>query len=496
LKFELAQSASARLILNAIAWLGYGWAVFNCVYVYLFTGGTRTHRVESAILIFAGALVASIAVRPAERIARASWTGLHTMLLFALAGALWLSVLGRLVTLPFLSDDYVFLDRYATWTQAFSSPYFFRPVFAWIFWLVRTIGGGSVVPFRIIGLLLHAASAACVWRLARRVLDSSAAAAIAAAIFLINPLQFEASVWISGLQEELWTFFALLAAVVYTSRAELTVNRLAATAAFAALALLSKETAVSVVLILLLLDIVVRSKWNRLRYVAYGVFLLEIGAYVWGRRHFAVAIDQQLVAAPTRYFVKQFMTTPYRVFTFPWNAAVTNVPGAIACGIALVALTAIFRASRRSPRPLLLGPGLILASTLPLAGYFYVGPDLIGARYVYFAAAGWAILVAECATLCWRARLAQWISAAAIVLALSVALRINAEPWFTAGEFVKSLDAGLDAGRSPSEVAREWHDRHGATDVVNADGVPRTYRGVYIFTNGYSEFLRLRSRGQ
>ena len=70
----------------------------------------------------------------------------------------------------------------------------------------------------------------------------------------------------------------------------------------------------------------------------------------------------------------------------------------------------------------------------------------------------------------------------------------TAEPWFAAGEFVNNLDAGLDTGRSPSEIVREWRDRHGATEALNSDGIPKTYCGVYIFTNGYSEYLRLRSR--
>ncbi len=479
---------------RGIVWLAYGWAVGNCGYVYLFRGGSRAYRVESAALIFVAVLLPSLAMPPGSVSGPRSWNRLHAMLLLGLAAALWLSVLGRAIALPFLNDDYVFLDRYRTAGQAFSSPYFFRPVFAWTFWVAHRVGGGSVIPFHILGLFLHAASSACVYRLARRSLDSGTAAAIAAAIFLMNPLQLEVSLWPSGLQDGLWTFFVLAATVVYTWGAEITVARLAATALLAALALLSKETAVSFVLILLLADLSVSSSWTRMRYVAYGIFLLELVAYLWTRSHFAIAVDQQLAAvAPTRYFLKQFVTTPYRVFMFPWNAAATNVPGPIACVIATALLTAAFRACQPPVRPLLLGPGLILASTLPLAGYFYVGADLTAARYVYFAAAGWSLLVAECVTRLWRARLAQWSCAAVIVVALFLALRVNVRPWRSAGEFVHDLDAGLDAGRTTSEIVREWHARNGMSGALNSDDIPKSYRGVHIFTNGYSEYVRLRS---
>jgi hypothetical protein len=485
--------SSVCRVWRALVGIAYLWAVGNCVYVYLFLGGNRTYRVEAAALIFIGIVLPSfVLVAPAPR--RGSWSRAQAMLLIGIAAALWLVALAPQSTSPLLNDDYVFLDRYRTAADAFNSPYFFRPLFASVFWLVRTIGHDSAGPFHVLSLCVHAASAGCVYFLARRILDSSTGAAIAAALFLINPLQLEVSLWASGLQDGLWTLCILAAALVYTGRPAASARRIALTALLAACGLLAKETAVCFVLVLPLFDVVVGSnRGARRRLATYGLFAAELGAYLWLRSHFAVSVDHQLAAAPTRYFVKQFLTTPYRVFVFPWNAAAVDVPLMVQCAIAVAVLTSCVLAFRRPALRLLVGPALIAASTLPLAGYFFVGPDLTAARYVYFGAVGWSLIVAETLNRCIRNPTIRLGTAATLVAALFLALWVNLRPWRAAADLVRGLDDAVKAGRSPADVVRQWQATHHSAVALNSEGMPDSYQGVYIFANGYPEYLRLRS---
>src|SRR5205823_551955 len=96
------------------------------------------------------------------------------------------------------------------------------------------------------------------------------------------------------------------------------------------------------------------------------------------------------------YFIKQLVAMPYEVFIHPWNRVAVQVGAALLCLSALAAVAgtgaAVFRgASGRT----LFGPVVMLSSILPVYTFFYVGPDLAGSRYLYFAAAGWACLVAD-----------------------------------------------------------------------------------------------------
>ena len=472
-------------------WAAYAWALVNCLYVYLVAGGGRVYRVETAAIIYVAVLLPLVLRARAPDARDSSGSSDHVHFLLIGAVGLWLLTLAPLVAFPFLSDDYVFLERYRTAPSLLHSEEFFRPLFGRLFWFVRKVGGSSPTPFHVIALCLHAASTVAVYALGERVLRSSAKAAVAAAVFLLNPLQLEATVWISGLQDGLWTFFLLAAAVVYSGRPTVTASRLALTVTLIAAALLSKETAVCFVLVLPLIDLAVgRSIRERSVSIAYVVFAAELVGYLALRSHGATSFDQQFMPAPTRYVLKQFVTTPYRVFLFPWNAAAVQVPLWMTCAIAMVALTALLRASSRPAVPLLLGPLLVLASTLPLAGYFYVGADLMSARYLYFGAVGWSLFVAEVIARVAPRRKVQLTIACVLLLGSFVALRLNLRPWRTVADLIETADAARLRHIPVRDAIASWQKLHGVELQVNDEGVPLSYKGVYIFTNGYAEFVR------
>jgi hypothetical protein len=64
---------------------------------------------------------------------------------------------------------------------------------------------------------------------------------IVSLIFLVSPFQAEAVLWISGLQERLWVFSLLLAALFYTRTKESGKTEIILVSLFTIIALLSNE---------------------------------------------------------------------------------------------------------------------------------------------------------------------------------------------------------------------------------------------------------------
>src|SRR6516225_6488033 len=168
----------------ALAWLALVWAVGNSVYVYLVLGGERTFRVESAAFILVGVLLPRIFWRPSVGQLEPVLTATDNSLLMLLALSLWLLTLGPFLTLPFLSDDYVFLASYKRLSDVLSVGHFFRPAFGLVFLLMAQVGNGSPVPFHVLALIIHGVSASCDYVLSRRLFRRTDAATFCFAIFL------------------------------------------------------------------------------------------------------------------------------------------------------------------------------------------------------------------------------------------------------------------------------------------------------------------------
>jgi hypothetical protein len=429
------------------AWIAFLWAVANSVYVYLILGATRTFRVEAASYAFVAVLLPLIFWSPsgadvpghAQRRAALTESDCRGFMLLALG--LWLLVVAPCVALPFLGDDYVFLARYRHLPDVLRFGQFFRPAFAFVFFLLDRVGNGSTVPFHVAGFLLHAASAWCVYVLAGRLLGRTDLAAFCFAIFLMNPLQMETVLWASGLQELLWTFFVLAGLVACTREQILSWRSLVVTVALLACALLAKETALAAVLLVPAADWAFfrmkRGTWLALSYTAVALVLM---GYLIVRVQFVAPIEPAFFVTPSRYFIQKFIATPYASFVQPWNLTATHIPSIILCGAAVLAFTVLFVAVVRGTGTMVLaGPAVIVMSTLPVYSYFFVGADLRAARYLYFAAIGWALLVTQLLTTLLVRRRQIVAAFTALTVALFLSLRMNVMPWRTAGDIAADV---------------------------------------------------------
>ena len=137
---------------------------------------------------------------------------------------------------------------------------------------------------------------------------------------------------------------------------------------------------------------------------------------------------------------------------------------------------------------LLIGPTLIVLSSIPLFGYFYVGPDLASARYLYFATFGWGLIVAELLSVM-PAKHAAVSAVAIISLLAGLVLVLNLRPWHQASDLVATVTIALKRGESLDMAVMEWQSRTGAR-LEMRNGLPHAIDGVPILANGYAEFRR------
>jgi tetratricopeptide (TPR) repeat protein len=181
-------------------------------------------------------------------------------LLLVLPG--WLAFM---LYLPTLSHGFVWDDTYfltdlpllrdpELWWQQISEPLFvsrnyFRPLPLAAFSFEARLGGLNPFVFHFVNVLLHAANTTLVVLLARALIPVGAAAAVAGLVFAIHPALVENVAWISDRFDLMMALFILLA-LVWEHRVSHPALRAAGIGVLFLLALLSKETAV-VLLVLL-----------------------------------------------------------------------------------------------------------------------------------------------------------------------------------------------------------------------------------------------------
>ena len=193
-------------------------------------------------------------------------------------GALALVALGALALLPtllspFFADDYFHIEQAgrwrdtlthgwvlpidnggAWWTPRGLSVEYFRPLIVVSFAVDRLLYGDHAAGYHLSNLLMHLSTTLLLWGIARRVLGEGFAAWGAAALFAIHPAHTVAVGWISGRTDVLATMFFAAAFLLYLQSRPLrggSAPRLALSCVAFALALLAKEMAITLPVVIL-----------------------------------------------------------------------------------------------------------------------------------------------------------------------------------------------------------------------------------------------------
>ena len=307
--------------------------------------------------------------------------------------------------------------------------------------LDHLLWGMNPLGYHLTSLLLHAANAVVFYFVVLRILTPAlprladrghalvASAGFAALLFAIHPLRVESVAWITERRDVLSGLFYLLTILVYLracEREECSRRWYWLSVAVFACALLSKSMAVSLPVVLVILD-------------AYPLRRLG-GSLGWwsepSRRVYAEKIPFVLLAAvaSAAAFKAQVVTQSIA------SLAQLSVPGRLAvCAYGLsFYLWKMLVPSNLSPlyelppkvnpaaMPFILSYGLVLAVTaiavalrrrvpglqavwvayvvilLPVLGIFQNGPQIAADRYTYLAGFGWATLAGAGLLFCWR----------------------------------------------------------------------------------------------
>ncbi|MBC8030523.1 MAG: hypothetical protein H7Z16_10470 [Pyrinomonadaceae bacterium] len=420
-----------------------------------------------------------------------------------------------ILTSFFLSDDFAQIGRVlegdfsVTWGLEHGG--FFRPLFIVSYIIDSTIWGTAPVGYHLTNALLHGLNSYLVFILTRRwtrnrSLEPSTTLRVslfAGLIFLLLPSHTEAVSWISGRADLLATLFALTALVTFDSYKQAgRLRYLAYTLVLFVLALMAKESAVCLPLIILALEIsfvMKRSKTGDLvgtaklgallgasvslyllvRYVYLGTFVGGYGAshlnfklsLLWERLpKFAV----RAVSPPLPDQLSSVLIKPFKSGAFILFAAVTIlvVSALIIHRRRLLSLTV--RKEQNAFLIVLLAS--FLFSLLPVLTLGISVFDTLGERFVYLPSVFSSIAIAYISVALVPNSKRWFVLVLCVSIFYSVGLYRSNQNWIRAAALSQSVFHDL--------TSLSTHD-----DILILD-VPGSLRGVPVYRNGLEEALR------
>jgi hypothetical protein len=473
-RWSVATLAGVGALASRALWLAWQ---------YYFNGGPR-YRVESAMiaLVIAGIIVVVMrrGDRPGDESPPASLQIAWLPVLIVAAVALYAQAIG----LGFLSDDYTLRAMAQSSSLGSGIGWFFRPL-PLLVWrgLLAIVDAPAVL--HLLNVLLHGLNAYLVGVLGTLIGMRRSQALGAAFMFLAFPALPEAVAWTAGIQDVLMTTMAL-AAVVVSARESPSGRRIAVVCVLLLLGLGSKETAICIPgLIALCWLTPARLRRDARLYVA---IVLVTVAYLAVR--LPMGISSEYFGAPSRYFFKQLIVVAFGTLAAPWRAPASAFDRALAfaaVGVLVLLLVHAFLFWRREesqPRRDARLALWILASIAPVFTLFFVGETLEGSRYLYLAAAAWALLVADLIASITdrvsRRSLTFGVAIAGVVLVFVLSLQRELVVWRRAADLRDRVlsEAQVTLGAS-------------SCDRPTFANVPDSVDGAYVFRNGFPEAVGL-----
>jgi hypothetical protein len=293
----------------------------------------------------------------------------------------------------YFEDDFQWLAT--TWTfrpqhilDISAHHHFYRPILELYFYGGVRAFGGSAAAFHFFGVAVHAINGMLVYGLVRAITRRASVALIAAMVFISLPGHVDAVAWIGAIGEPLVTMFGC--ASLWLFIIHLRTGRRVAWAASvlaSALALLTHESAVMVLPLLLIAQWVVqpwplgdRRTWTKTA-VAYSPYLVLFGLYA--------AIE--VVVSRQNYLVEQGQ---YRIGTHAIGHILDYIVWLYVGKRILPSYVAIAVTSSllmwRGSRAVRFATAWIFLTLLPFA-FFIAGNT---SRYLYTPAVGFSLLIA------------------------------------------------------------------------------------------------------
>ncbi len=290
--------------------------------------------------------------------------------------------------------------------KLFSSVYSanYQPVTMMVYALEYGCFGLDPAGYHWVNLLMHIANCILVFILIFRLSGSSIAAFVTSLLFAVHPLHAESVAWLAECKDVVATFFYLISLLFYlrfTGKNARSAYILSL--AMLLLSLLSKPTAVSLPVVLLLIDYYRAGKigWTQVRtklpfFVCSAIFCVVTIAtqkHVDVIRSIPTLTVLQKIGVPFYGLIFYLVKTlaPVRLcalYSFPpVITAALNIKFALSAVAAVILAALIFRCRNRSAA-LRFGSLFFLITLLPMLGIIQVGNAMVAERYTYIPLIG------------------------------------------------------------------------------------------------------------
>jgi hypothetical protein len=404
-------------------------------------------------------------------------------LLAILMAAVAFAAFSRTLNFGFLSDDFILVHRAVkeqTWLSAVfthgGGDGFFRPLGHLSFSLTALFAGSDDYLWHASSIALHAVNTALFFLLARKFGLTPSSAVFAAMLSAIHGTRPETVAWITARFDLVMLFFVLCALLLYQCE-----GVGASVLAFLCMlaALLSKEAAYAFPLLLLLFGPVQKA-------IPYFLGTAAMFAYRWV---LLGGIGGYKSAGSDEPAVMHFgLLSALKVFALRlWSALYVPINRAAEPSHLLLALTTLYLAvliwtlwrgsqivdQKQSVRAML----FLLLASLPPLHQLLIGADLEKSRHLNLAVVGFCLLFGV-----WfdaQAGRARQTFFAIVLLFHFGALWSNLNVWEEAADKAAITLEKASACIGPNR------------DSATVSGLPRIYKGVYFFANGFPEGLEM-----
>jgi hypothetical protein len=376
-----------------------------------------------------------------------------------------------------LSDDFILVQHAADWNLRQVAPQLFRPLPLVVWGAVLHLGAGAK-SIHVLNVLFHGANAYLASLIVAGWGVGARWATIAGLLVLAAPLGPEAVAWCSG-AFDLFAAASLMGAVLVARRNEGAVWNHLLFAGLAIAAVLSKETAV-VLPILLLLDGWIRSTMATELWLKVTISTLVVATFAVVRLQSAGTIGTL-----SRYRLQRLVFDSFGNLVAPWHVQLMASAPWLRPAIAVLVISLLtgfllLQGPRRHSKVALGAAMWVLISVLPVITMFHVGPQLEGARYLYLAATGWAAVLVVAAREVKQVRPGAGVIAAAavgtVLAAGVVGVRAHLVQW-THAATTRDLVIG----------AASADQRLHSCKVVYLQNLPESVGGAYVLANGARE---------
>jgi len=295
----------------------------------------------------------------------------------------------------------------------FSVDSYYRPLFSALLCINYSLFGAAPWGWHLVNVLIHMGVTALVFVMVRQLIGRADVASVSATLFAIHPVHAESVAWASGITDPMMALFLIPAFVSYVRyRVKGHIGWLAASSLFFLLALLTKETAMSLPVITAGYELLYQSHATRARRLVRAlagaaVFAVPALIYFFLRYH---ALNTLLFVGGSRYpLALGLKTIPlallkyFKLLVVPFGYSyqhltlfvtdVTQSRFVIPAGV-IVALAAVILI--KSTRDLRFAAIWFIATLIPaLAAISQFDPEyIVQERYLYLPSIGFCMAVA------------------------------------------------------------------------------------------------------